>query len=106
MTKYTFTYDVCTPDYFQGYNGNVVQVPVYSQTTYGSLKTDLLDWTNYDHIEDLDEVAYKALIEDMFFNISDLDKVCDFTRYIEDTEDDDEYIETVYFFLCFKVDLD
>ena len=91
---------VCLPDFFSGSQLSVVQVPVLNTTTYGKVKEMLLNWTNTDHIEELDFEQYNVAVEELFANIQ-LDVVPDCFAYIEDCEDED-CLDSVYMFFTIR----
>jgi hypothetical protein len=70
--------DTCTGDYFRGYHNDVVQVIVEGATTYQDIKDMLLDvsWST-EHIEDLDDDAYKLAVEVLFEGVEDMTVVLD-----------------------------
>lgn len=77
MRNYAFTLlDICLPDYFQGYNGAVLAVPVTADTT----KEELIDsiWVEYNSFEceslpdlsdkEIEKMCEKFILTDRPFN--------------------------------------
>lgn len=89
--------DTCTGDYFRGYHNDVVQVIVDGSTTYADIKDMLLDvsWST-EHIEDLDDDAYKLAVEVMFGGVKDMTDV--FDKSIEVCPEDEDLWEHCYIF--------
>ena len=89
--------DTCTPDYFRGYHNDVVQIAVDGNTTYQDIKDMMLDvsWST-EHIEDLDEDAYKLAVEELFETVRHMNYL--FDGSIEVCPEDEDLWETCYIF--------
>lgn len=97
--KYNISHiDTCNSQYFGGHHLPVVQVLVDGNTTYKDIKESLLDiYTSTDHIEDLDEEAYKEAVEELFANFTTLDYVPDSLYGIGSMDGEDEWDCYMYF---------
>ncbi|CAB4168868.1 hypothetical protein UFOVP1516_39 [uncultured Caudovirales phage] len=96
--KYVLRYlDTCTSDYFRGYHNDVVQVVVDGATTLQDIKDMMLDvyWST-DHIEDLDDAAYKLAVEELFRSVSNMEELYDYS--IEVCPEGEELWEYCYAF--------
>ncbi len=98
-TKYNVSHiDTCNSQYFGGHHLPVVQVLVDENTTFQDIKNSLLDiYYSTDHIEDLDVEAYKAAVEELFANFTNLDYSPDFVYEIGSMDEDEEWDCYMYF---------
>ena len=107
MSKYIAIYlDCCLSDYFQGFDGPVLNVPVDNKSTYGELCGDLLrELQVYDSGyyeaglgEPFDwEAAENAIIQ-LFSGVGVAQKVEE-ARYAEPSEDSD----SCYFYIGLRL---
>ena len=68
MTKISIDYlDVCLPDYFQGFAGEVLAVPVTHETTYRELRELLRD--EYNSLCGPEYENFEQALDDIFVNI-------------------------------------
>lgn len=93
--------ETCLPDFHAGHHLPVVQVSVTSKTTYSDLRVSLLDYTAYEHIEDLDDGEYKKAVFEYFTSLETfgiyLNDVVETCKGIEEAKEGDEYgCDSVY----------
>ncbi len=100
MTEISIDYlDVCLPDYFQGFSGEVLAVPVTHETTYRELRELLRDEYNslcgpeYENFGDALDAIFSNIVNGSWHKTS-MDSVNDFGLVKVDLEDDT--IESVY----------
>lgn len=94
MTTISIDYlDVCLPDYFQGFAGEVIAVPVTHETTYRELKTGIKD--EYDSVCGPEYENFGDALDAIFSNIANgswhktsMDSVNDFGLCATDHDDD------------------
>ena len=97
--------DTCLPDYFCGNHNPVIQIAVYPDSTYQTIKDDLLDiYQATDHIEDLDVDAYKIAVNEAFQGVDDMNATPKACLWIESYNEDDnsDYCESVYMFFALE----
>ena len=100
MTKISIDYlDVCLPDYFQGFSGEVLAVPVTHETTYRELRELLRD--DYNSLCGPEYENFEQALDDIFVNIysgafhkTSMDSVAFDDLVKVDLEDDT--IESIY----------
>ena len=91
--------DVCLPDYFQGFSGDVLAVPVTHETTYRELRELIRD--EYNSLCGPEYVNFEKALDDIFVSIysgawhkTSMDSVCDFG--LETVDLGDDTIDSVY----------